>query len=94
MESKEYSWEWVTYDQCLRHKECELVYAYLVPTAQAGDSVIYDGENTSGRPIATLRSAVATGHAFKPKEPIYCRRGLFVDVGDSVTGILVQWRNL
>ena len=94
MESKEYSWVWVTYDQLLSHGPCELLFAYLVPSAATTDSVLYDGESTSGDPIVTLKAAVVTGHPFKPPMPIYCRRGLYADVGTSVTGIFVQWRNL
>lgn len=94
MESKEYSWAWVTVDQCLRQGACELLAAYLVPSGATTDSALYDGENTSGKLIATLVQAVVTNLPFEPPVPIYCRRGLFVDVGTSVTGILVIWRNL
>ena len=94
MESKEYSWEWVTYDQCLRHGECELLFVYLVPSGATTDSALYDGESTSGTPIATLKAAAVTGHEFSPPVPVYCRKGLYVDVGTSVTGIFVLWRNL
>ncbi len=94
MESKEYSWAYVIADQCLREGECELLYAYLVVSAASTDSAIYDGRNTRGKKIADLKSAAITGHPFKPKEPIYCSTGLYVDVGTSVSGIFVQWRNL
>jgi len=94
MESKEYSWAWVTADRLLTNLECELVWAYLVPSAATTDTVLYDGVNTTGDPIVTLESAAVTGHKFSPKEPVYCRKGLYVDVGTNVTGVFVQWRNL
>lgn len=94
MESKEYSWAWVTADRKLTDLECELLYAYLVPSGATTDSVLYNGIDNSGEPIVTLKSAVVTGHPFKPPVSIYCRKGLYVDVGTSVTGIFVMWRNL
>jgi len=94
MDSKAYSWAWVTADRLLTDKECELVYAYLVPSAATTNSVLYNGTNTGGDPIVTLESAVVTGHKFAPPVPVYCPRGLYADVGTSVTGIFVMWRNL
>lgn len=92
--SKEYSWEWVTADMLLSHGPCELLYANLVPSGATTDSVLYDGESASGKHIVTLKAATVRCMPFAPKVPIYCRRGLYVDVGTSVTGIFVQWREL
>lgn len=94
MDSREYSWAWVTSDQLLSHGPCDLISAYLVVSAASTDTHLYDGENTRGSKIATLESAAVTGHHFKPPVPIYCRRGLYLDVGTNVTGVLVQWREL
>lgn len=93
-DSKELSWAWVTADQLLSHGPCELLFAYLVVSAGSTDTHLYDGEGALGDKIVTLESAAVTGQPFKPPEPIYCRRGLYVDVGTNVTGILVQWREL
>lgn len=94
MDSEKYSWAWVTADRLLSTGPCELVSAYLVVSAASTDTHLYDGANTNGDKIVTLESAVATGHLFNPPVPLYCRRGLYVDVGTSVTGVLVQWREL
>ena len=93
-ESLEYDWAWVTADTCLCRRACELVYAYLVPSGATTDTVLYDGENATGDQIVTLKAAAVTGHPFKPGKPVYCCRGLFVDIGTSVTGVFVQWRAL
>lgn len=92
--SKAYAWRWCEKDQVLTRSPCELVYAHLVVSAASTDSYLYDGENTSGEKIVPLVAAAVTGLEFRPPVPIYCRRGLFVDVGTNVTGILVQWREL
>jgi len=94
MLSKEISWAYVTADRVLSHGPCELLYAYLVVSAASTDSALYNGENTSGDKIADLKSAAVTGHELKPPAPIYCDKGLYVDVGTNVTGILVQWRHV
>lgn len=93
-ESKDYSWAWVTADRLLSHGPCELVYACLVPSGATTDSIIYNGESTSGKGIITLKAATVRIMPFSPKMPVYCDRGLYVDVGTSVTGIFVQWREL
>ena len=94
MKSKEYSWAWVTGDLKLAEGECELVWAYLVPSGAVTDTILYNGIDTSGEMIITLKSAVVTGHPFSPPVPIYCRRGLYVDIGSNTTGVFVLWRNL
>ena len=85
-------WSWVTTDRVLCPGPCELLYAYLVVSAASTNTHLYDGENTTGDKIVTLEAAAVTGHKFNPKEPVYCRKGLYIDVGTSVTGVFVQWR--
>ncbi len=94
MESKNYSWQYVTIDSQLCEGPCELVSAYLVVSAASTDSAIYNGMGTKGDKIVDLKSAAVTGHLFNPPVPVYCNKGLYVDVGTSVSGILVQYRKL
>jgi len=93
--SSEYSWAWVTVDTILSHGPCELIFSHHVPSA-AGTSTIdlYDGENTSGDLIIKCRTAESRATMFRPPKPIYCRRGLYVDIGKDIEGIFVQWREL
>jgi hypothetical protein len=93
-DSRQISRQWVTADALLAEKECELVYAYLTPSTANADVSLYDGENTSGDLVATLKEAAVSGHEFQPPVPIHCRKGLYVDVGSNVTGVLVMWRLL
>jgi len=93
-ESRLYSWAWVTADGCLSHGPCELISAYLVVSDASTDTHLYDGDNARGDKITTLKSAAVTGHHFKPPVPVYCRRGLYVDIGSNVTGLFIQWREL
>jgi hypothetical protein len=92
--SKLFSWAWVTGDRQLTDRPAELVYANLVVSAASTDSAIYNGADANGDLIIALESAAVTNKAFSPRVPIYCNKGIFVDVGTNVTGILVIWRNL
>jgi len=94
MDSKECSWKWITADELLSHGACELISIAQTSSDDTSDATFYDGEDTNGKTILKLE-ALANRTAFaKFNVPIYCRRGLYVDVGSNVTGILVQWREL
>lgn len=93
-ESCRYSWAWLTADQLLSHGPCELLFAHLVVSAASTDTHLYDGDNTKGSKVVTLESEAVSGLTFKPPVPIYCRRGLYVDIGSNVTGLFIQWREL
>jgi len=94
VESEKYSWKWVTKDTLLSEGPCELVSAHLVPDA-AGTStaIIYNGQDTSGEIVMSFRGNGGYHTPFQPPVPVYCRKGLYVDVTSNVRGILVQWRN-
>jgi hypothetical protein len=92
--SKQYSWAWVTADQCLCHVECELLYAFITPSAAEAEVYIYDGENTNGDKIFKFVTASKNTRPFAPKVPVYCRRGLYVDIVKNTEGVFVQWRVL
>lgn len=88
------AWVWVTADQVVSVVPSELVYAFL-SLRGAGSATIYDGVSTSGDVVAILQDAVG-GHAVPlvPPEPILCPRGIYIDVGSHVDGILIMWRPL
>lgn len=95
MESKDYSWKFVTADELLSHGACELVYAYLSADAVNADTILYDGENTTGKQIVNLENGDKHGAVFNPPRPVYCRRGLYIDIAaTNVDGVFVMWREL
>ncbi len=91
-DAKEYAWRFVTEDSVLSTKECDLHYASLEPSAAAADVTLYDGIDTTGVKVVALQASTKTNLEFRPRKSIYCRRGLYVDVGSNVTGVLVQFR--
>lgn len=94
MESKKYSWAWVTAARLLTDQECELVYAQNAPTGATTTSILYNGVDANGQEIIALNAAVAMDVPFNPPVPAYCDRGLYVVPGTAVTGVFVMWRNL
>lgn len=95
MESKEYSWKWVTADELLSHGPCELLYAKFIPSSAAtATATIHNGSSTSGQTVVAWRTAQSKQADFTPLEPVYCRQGLYVDGIANVKGVFVQWREL
>lgn len=95
MYSEKYSWAWVTADRLLSTGPCELVYAQAVSDGgEIKDTWLYDGANTRGEKIINLQRGTSGNITLSPKVPIYCRRGLYVDIGNNTEGVLVQWREL
>ena len=89
--NKNIQWELLAADRLLSSKPCWLHSAFLVVSAASTDSYLYDGHDTGGKKIIVLEAALATTYAFKPPKPLYCKQGLYVDVGSNVTAIFVQW---
>jgi hypothetical protein len=94
LDSKAYSWAYVTGDRLLHTGPCELLCAEMDPSANSGAVTLYDGRGTGGQRIIGIQAKYQTNRPFKPKVPVYCMTGLYVDVGDNVTGVFVQWRGL
>ena len=95
MESKDYSWAWVTTDRCLSNGPCELLYAQAVSDGgEIKDTILYDGENTNGELLANLQKGKEGNITLSPKVPVYCHRGLYALIGSSTEGVFVQWREL
>jgi len=93
VESKEYSWKWVTADELLSHGACEFLYCRLTADTDVGSVILYDGENASGKQIVKIATSGLYNSECKPTKPIYCRRGLYL--GSLTTAeVLVQWREL
>ena len=94
-DSKEYSWKWVTADEVLSKVACDFIGSHHVPSTAGTSTIdIYDGENTNGRVIIKCRTAESRATAFHPPAPVYCRRGLYIDIKASCLGVFVMWREL
>lgn len=94
MKSREYSWAWVMGSRLVTHGPCDLVYAFCVPNDTEPEAYVYDGENTTGDKILRFTGSSKRGIPFSPKVPVYCRRGLYLDIGKDIEGIFIQWIEL
>ena len=87
--------KWVTAAELLTTQPCELLYAQAVSDGgQIKDTIVYDGENTTGELLINLQIGTKGNVTFSPKEPVKCQRGLYVAIGSSTEGVFVMWRNL
>jgi hypothetical protein len=92
--SSDYQWRFLTASALLETGPCELVSAEVVPSATTTTTIIYDGTDATGKKVIQFNITIVLNWPFKPPEPIYCDKGLYVVVGSDVTGIFVQWRKL
>lgn len=102
-ESKKYSWAYITTSRLLSRGPCDLLFAGMRPGASGDTVTLYDGENTNGDIVDVLKAGtraytgltyIDASREFKPPQPVYCRRGLYVVLGGSTASVFVQWREL
>jgi len=92
LESKEYSWKWITADELLCKTPCEICHVLLTCKGANCRVEIYDGEDTSGKYIARVEALANRSVSIDIHHHIYCERGLYLDLyEDTVNGVLVQW---
>lgn len=94
MESQEYSWTHVTDDQLLSTGPCELVYASIAVGSANNKATFYNGVGTNNPIVVILQTAARTSVDFNPPKPVYCSKGLYVDLTSNVDGLFVMWREL
>jgi len=94
MKSKDWTWKFVTASELLSKGACELCCVNLEPSNTNANINIYNGENTLGEKIVGLFTSVKINREFYPTTPIYCGRGLYVEVVAFTTGVFVHWREL
>jgi len=89
-----WTFDYVTADKIVARGKCEISRITVVPSAATTNSAVYDGLDTNGKKIIDLPCAVTTVKSLPLTPPVRCEQGIYVDVGTSVTGILVQYRLL
>lgn len=97
VESKVYSWKWITASELLSLRACDLCHLILTGDGTECYVTIYDGENTSGQVVMVLRALGKASVTIVLHHHIYCRRGLYIHFPgntDHVTGVFAQWLEL
>lgn len=92
-DAKEYTWKWITGNELLSHRPCEICNAILTCNDENCYATIYDGENILGRVVATIKALQNRSVSMAIHHHVFCRRGLFVDLDTSThcLGMFVQW---
>lgn len=91
-DSKEFAWKWVTADEILSKTACDFCCIMLTATTDVGYCYLYDGENAQGTLIGRIECLANRSVMFVPHHPVYCRRGLYLDIVSNLFGCFVMWR--
>ncbi|GAI87666.1 unnamed protein product, partial [marine sediment metagenome] len=84
--------KWITESELLSRSACDLCTIVITAAKDHATINVYDGENTNGDLVAKLECLANRSQEFKPFAPIYCRRGLYIELVEKYRGVLAQWR--
>lgn len=88
-------WEQYTKDMVVSQRQCILHQAVIVSNGQGeATSTLYDGVNTAGRKLLTIKSVDKNMHSVRFADGIWCSEGLYLDIGDNVDGVLLGWMSV
>jgi hypothetical protein len=64
-------------------------------SVSGGDATFYDGTSTAaGRKILKAKGLANISYDVNFRVPLYCPRGLYVDIGSNIDEVLVLWEPL
>jgi len=85
----------VTVDTLVCSEPCLLYGVHNLPSANAGNSRIYDGHDAaSGNLVLTVKGLANISWQIHFDPPILLSRGLFVDIVTNITECTVFWQAL
>jgi len=87
----EIDWRHITIDSIISESPCFLFDVAILGTAAACTVTVYDGVDTGGRFVVQLGSVTGQSFLYSPKEPLYCRQGLFIDVDTNLEDCWVHF---
>lgn len=69
-----------------------LLHGLVVLASAGGGAVtVYAGQDTSGQKIGTFEGANNISNPIRFDPPLSCPSGLYVDVGSSISEVLIHW---
>jgi len=85
-------WQWFDKDNIVSERPCRLRQLVICGAdASDGRIVLYDGLNANGRHFATIRVKQDTTRTIQFPACPQCEEGLYLDIIDSIDGVLVIW---
>lgn len=89
------SWAYVTADRCLCSVSCKLHSVIFTPSGAGADAEVRNGDSVNAPIVIPFTAAAAVNTVpMIFKEPLLLDRGLFVDIGASMIGVMVQWEQV
>lgn len=87
-----FRWTRTTVDECLSNSKTHVAAVIITPTSQASGTVtLYNGKSTSDPQVIVLQTGTTESKTVNFNPPLYLDRGLYVDVGDNVDDLLIQF---
>ena len=90
MHNKDIQSVYLTADRKLADQPCWLHFAFLECIGGSGAVHLHDGPDDASPLIVDLVTTSNEFRVLNPREPLYCKKGLFVDY-DSGTSLLIQF---
>lgn len=85
-------WERRTKDGFVTPGPVNLTEIVLLASSAGGDASLYDGRDSgSGDLIGTFKGAANVSLPIPFDPPIHCANGIYLDVGTSITEVLILW---
>jgi len=85
----------VTADALISSRPCLLYGAIMTVSADGAYCDIYEGQDAdSGQLLFRVKTTANATRSVKAAPPIYCSRGIYVDVGDDVTYLSILFAPL
>lgn len=98
LETMEIYWKELEYERADADKKacngpCFIYAAHLAAgTGGAATAVIRDGHGTEAQAVIDLAALTSSNDRIKFDPPLYLKKGLYIDVGDHVTSVLVHFK--
>jgi hypothetical protein len=82
----------LTADALVTSHPCWLHAVFLNASAAGGDVAVYEGQDAgSGRQILHQDGAANATNYVQFTPPVWCQRGLYVDVGSNVSQVTIHY---
>ncbi len=63
----------------------------ILASTTGGDVTVYAGQDDGGRKIGRFEGVADHSRPINFRPPLECESGIYVDVGSSITEVLVLW---
>lgn len=88
-------WTYTAVDRIITTHPALLLGVIVLASAGGGDVTVYEGQDaTTGQKIGTFEGANNITNSMMFGPGLDCGRGIYVDIGSSISGVIVIWSPL